>query len=1053
MWAIRRRLRTKTAKTLIGLGVLGVAGWLLLPVFIERRLLDELEAAGIAVAGLNVTSAGLFEARIADIRLGLDGEISAGEVIASYNLTQILGSPLERIVVRDLHVQGRLDSDGLLFGRLRPANHSGGPLLPSSFIQTMPPVEIENGRIDLATPIGPMVLPIHGLLAPQSDGSLAGTLDVQVQSERGTIDGELALVAQERRIDADLTINTGSITSAAGKTIAFRGGVKLDWEQGGHPQISSALELSTAGVAAALVTGAKLTVDMNDAQWRGQLAMAEDGRVSDIEATLIVADPYGEPRLSAAGKVMATPGAWIWPVLGLPRPREGSAKLELRLEGPLPNGALVSRPMTTAAEMIGVLADGNVSGGVDFTVSDLVYPGIIAIESATGQAGINAMDGTLSIAKNSDLRVVAIFAPETLRSLGLPPLLEAPLLGRSSGSVSLAQPLYLTAADGVARAMGKLQVKLVSAAGAMLDVQAEGTAALADDLTLESFAVDDGVAVLEGPLPPATGGRIEIDGAVAGTPEHFEGQLNIAGHLSDLLIGGYQADSINLELAPSIGWANGHLVVRLLRNGTATAQQIAGGVLAGKLSELTLPILKGEAPLLAIDLNEPAAPSVAFDLRLGAIKATAPLLMGSSKPLRVALAVPELQWAGSWSPAGGQTAVLHLNGGSLSVPSLNLTAGGVSAEVVIDADKAAADLAFASITNSAKPPLHVPLSLTGKAETTGDRLTFTGVLRDRGKRLRSTIDVEHAFTANTGQAKLKMAPVKFVPDGLQPQDLIPAIGSQVEEVTGESALAGTVRWKQGKLTSDLELLLKDISFKSPQANVLKLNSVVKIDSLVPFTTKPAQQLAAGLVDVGLPLNDLIAEFHVERGFRLVVESARLALTGGEVSMPKVAFDLTDPRADLALTVKDVDLGELLQLAQVEGLAGTGTLAGRIPVSLTGQSIAIHQASLAATGPGTLRYVPTQSAAALLGSSGSVDMALQALSNFEYKELTLTLNREPGGDTVALLHVKGQNPDFYNGYPVELNLNVSGKLDEILDQSLEGYRIPEAIRKKLGDFGN
>jgi hypothetical protein len=297
-----------------------------------------------------------------------------------------------------------------------------------------------------------------------------------------------------------------------------------------------------------------------------------------------------------------------------------------------------------------------------------------------------------------------------------------------------------------------------------------------------------------------------------------------------------------------------------------------------------------------------------------------------------------------------------------------------------------------------------------------------------------------------------MAPVKFDPGGLQPRDLVPAIGSQVKEVTGESALAGTVRWNQGKLASNLELLLKDLSFQSPQANILKLNSVVKIDSLLPFTTKRGQQLAAGLVDVGLPLSDLVAEFRIERGFRLVIESARLALAGGEVSLPAVAFDLTDPLAELALTVANVDLGKLLQLAQIEGLTGTGTLAGRIPVSIAGHSITINQAALAANGPGMLRYVPTQSATALLGSSGSVDMALQALSNFQYKELTLTLDREPGGDTVALLHVTGQNPNFYSGYPVELNLNVSGKLDQILDRSLKGYRIPETIRERLGDFG-
>ncbi len=50
-----------------------------------------------------------------------------------------------------------------------------------------------------------------------------------------------------------------------------------------------------------------------------------------------------------------------------------------------------------------------------------------------------------------------------------------------------------------------------------------------------------------------------------------------------------------------------------------------------------------------------------------------------------------------------------------------------------------------------------------------------------------------------------------------------------------------------------------------------------------------------------------------------------------------------------------------------------------------------------------------------------------------------------------MHVKGRNPDFYGGYPVEFNLNISGKLGQILDRSLAGYRIPENIRKSLGSF--
>jgi hypothetical protein len=99
----------------------------------------------------------------------------------------------------------------------------------------------------------------------------------------------------------------------------------------------------------------------------------------------------------------------------------------------------------------------------------------------------------------------------------------------------------------------------------------------------------------------------------------------------------------------------------------------------------------------------------------------------------------------------------------------------------------------------------------------------------------------------------------------------------------------------------------------------------------------------------------------------------------------------------------------------------------------------------------LRYAPATTPAALVGGGASVDMALQALADFHYTDLSLTLDRDAGGETAALLQVKGNNPAFYGGYPVEFNLNVTGKLDQILDRSLAGYRVPDAIRRSLSDF--
>ena len=79
------------------------------------------------------------------------------------------------------------------------------------------------------------------------------------------------------------------------------------------------------------------------------------------------------------------------------------------------------------------------------------------------------------------------------------------------------------------------------------------------------------------------------------------------------------------------------------------------------------------------------------------------------------------------------------------------------------------------------------------------------------------------------------------------------------------------------------------------------------------------------------------------------------------------------------------------------------------------------------------------------------LALRALEDFRYDSLRMTLNRQLGGETLVTLHLKGRNPDLYDGYPIALNLTLSGALDRILQDSLSGYRVPDKIRQRMLDF--
>ena len=79
------------------------------------------------------------------------------------------------------------------------------------------------------------------------------------------------------------------------------------------------------------------------------------------------------------------------------------------------------------------------------------------------------------------------------------------------------------------------------------------------------------------------------------------------------------------------------------------------------------------------------------------------------------------------------------------------------------------------------------------------------------------------------------------------------------------------------------------------------------------------------------------------------------------------------------------------------------------------------------------------------------MAMSALSDFHYDKLEVDLDRAATGDTELGLHIAGRNPSFYNGYPVEFNLSVTGRLDEALRKGLAGYQVPDMIQEKLKSY--
>ena len=404
----------------------------------------------------------------------------------------------------------------------------------------------------------------------------------------------------------------------------------------------------------------------------------------------------------------------------------------------------------------------------------------------------------------------------------------------------------------------------------------------------------------------------------------------------------------------------------------------------------------------------------------------------------------------------GLTARLIAESDRIALPDRKLAADGVAATAALEAGRLTVDATVKALRSTLGPPPFAPLAVTLRAERAGDApLSFTAEAKGPAG---TVVEVTgaHDLAAGTGHAEARLKPVTFRPDGPGPAQIFPRHGARVSGAAGRVAGKGRLDWGRldwgGGLRSSGELLLENLSATVSPVAVTGLSGVVRLSSLVPPVVPAGQVLAVKLLDVGLPLTDGVVHVGLKRSGRLDVDRAEWRWAGGVVRAKPFEMPLDAPRGTVELEAEGLNLGHVLSIAAVDGLHGEGTLNGTLPLRIAADSVRVEDGVLEAAGPGTLRYDPELPPAFLEGDPGSpTGMLRGALTDFRYDTLKLTVNGTAGGDMAVKLAIHGANPTFYDGYPVALNLNLSGALDRILRQSLDAYRIPDAVRDRMMEF--
>jgi hypothetical protein len=387
---------------------------------------------------------------------------------------------------------------------------------------------------------------------------------------------------------------------------------------------------------------------------------------------------------------------------------------------------------------------------------------------------------------------------------------------------------------------------------------------------------------------------------------------------------------------------------------------------------------------------------------------------------------------------------------SIRIPTYALEARDIDLTTVTKNDETDFRLDVDKFEQTVATPVVVPLTLRATAKKIEKNLKGEMVLSAPITGFKMTGDFDHDFESFKGAIRYRLPDLELGAKGEPIANLSPLLASQLKVLSGRISAEGDYRWQVAqKPDGKLSLDLKNLVAAGDGARLTGINTKVELSSLNPPATATPQTLN-GLLYVGeaapMPL-DVKWRLLPKGGLSLEPFMAKVA--GGTLSVDsKVLVPLT-PRDSFTVGVDKVDLSEIFKLVGLDGLTGTGQLSGSLPLVIENNSVSIEKGRLDAAGSGVIRLSGGKVTEALKQKGDTVAMAIEALSNFHYKKLSIGLDKGADGNGRLSMRLEGANPKVQNGYPFVFNINLESNFDNLAIFAIKGLQTADNVLKWAG----
>jgi hypothetical protein len=214
---------------------------------------------------------------------------------------------------------------------------------------------------------------------------------------------------------------------------------------------------------------------------------------------------------------------------------------------------------------------------------------------------------------------------------------------------------------------------------------------------------------------------------------------------------------------------------------------------------------------------------------------------------------------------------------------------------------------------------------------------------------------------------------------------------------------------------------------------------------LPVTT-PALNLTLAELNVGMAITDILLDYQLDAASQIAnIRSISGRMLDGMVSGMDIDYDFSKERNEMTFMFAGLRLERMLELAEYEGIEAVGAVSGELPITITGSKVEVDAGRLYAEEPGgSIRYLSAPPAGQ---GNPAMDLVNQALSNYQFQSLDSTIDYTPDGELLLGMQLRGHNPDMNGGQAINLNLNISDNIPQLLKSLQAGRAIEDFLQEQ------